>query len=192
VASVRVTEKPDLSPVFGELDDERAASVEERLVAVDELLSALAEDLNEKGGLGFATEGVLLETELSGQAMIRVLVENAKRNVTFAAEIRPANFFGDPENPWQPGQPPLKMWTETWDVEGALSVRFKTRVAGRPYTIQEQMVEIPEKRFVTIDATLKAFAAAAEKLAELGRSREPTLQAWKPQIPESVGAPPVA
>jgi hypothetical protein len=192
VASVRVTEKPDLSPVFGELDDERAASVQERLAAVDEQLSALADDLNEKGGVGFSTEGVLLETELSGQAMIRVLVENAKRNVSFAAEIRPANFFGDPESPWQPGQPPLKMWTETWDVDGALSVRFKTRVAGRPYTIQEQMVEIPEKRYVTIDATLKAFAAAAEKLADLGRSREPTLQGWKPEIPESVGAPPVA
>ncbi len=191
MASARITDKPDLSPVFGELDDERAASVQERLEAVDAQLTALAEDLNEKGGVGFATEGVLLETELSGQAMVRVLVENAKKSVSFIAEIRPANFYGDPENPWQPGQPPLKMWTETWDVEGALSVRFKTRVGGRPYTIQEQMVEIPEKRFVTIDATLKAFEAAAEKLADLGRSREPTLQAWKPEIPESVGAPPV-
>ena len=192
MASVRVTESPDLSPVFGELDDERAASVQERLAAVDEQLSALAEELNEKGGVGFATEGVLLETELSGQAMVKVLVENAKRNVSFGAEIRPANFFGDEENPWQPGQPPMKMWTETWDVEGALSVRFKTRVAGRPYTIQEQVAEIPEKRFVTIDATLKSFAAAADKLVELGRSREPTVQAWKPEIPESVGAPPIA
>jgi hypothetical protein len=192
VASTRITESPDLSPVFGELDDERTASVQERLAAVDAQLTALAGDLNEKGGIGFATDGVLLDTELSGQAMIRVLVENAKRNVSFAAEIRPANFFGDPENPWQPGQPPLKMWTESWDVEGALSVRFKTRVAGRPYTIQEQMVEIPEKRYVTIDATLKAFAAVADKLAELGRSREPTVEAWKPEIPESVGAPRVA
>lgn len=192
MASIRVTENPDLSPVFGELDDERAASVQERLAAVDAQLSALAGELNEQGGVGFATEGVLLETELSGQAMVKVLVENAKRNVTLGAEIRPANFFGDEENPWHPGQPPMKMWTETWDVEGALSVRFKTRVAGRPYTIQEQMVEIPDKRFVTIDATLKAFAAAADKLVELARSREPTLQAWKPEIPESVGAPPVA
>ena len=38
-----------------------------------------------------ASEGVLLETELSGQAMIRVLVENAKKSVSFAAEIRPAH-----------------------------------------------------------------------------------------------------
>ena len=124
--------------------------------------------------------------------MIRVLVENAKRNVSFSAEIRPGNFFGDEENPWQPGQPPMKMWTETWDVEGAVSVRFKTRVAGRPYTIQEQIVEIPEKRFVTIDATLKAFAAAADKLVELGALARADGQAWKPEIPESVGAPPIA
>jgi hypothetical protein len=192
VASVRVTESPDLSPVFGELDDERAASVQERLAAVDAQLAALADELNEKGGVGFATEGVLLETELSGQAMIRVLVENAKRNLTFAAEIRPANFFGDEENPWQPGQPPMKMWTETWDVEGSVSVRFKTRVAGRPYTIQESMVEIPEKRFVTLDRTLQAFTDAARKLVELANTREPTVPAWKPEIPESVGGPPIA
>jgi hypothetical protein len=189
---VRITESPDLSPVFGELDDERAASVRERLAAVDEQLSTLAGELNEKGGIGFATEGVLLDTELSGQAMVKVLLENAKRNLSFAAEIRPANFYGDEEHPWQPGQPPMKMWTETWDVEGALSVRFKTRVGGRPYTIQEQVVEIAEKRYVTIDATLKAFAAAVDKLADLAKSREPTLPAWKPDIPESVGAPPVA
>jgi hypothetical protein len=192
VASVRITDKPDLSPVFGELGDERAASVQERLEAVDAELSALADELNEKGGVGFATEGVLLETELSGQAMVRVLVENAKRTVSFAAEIRPANFYGDEENPWQPGQPPMKMWTETWDVEGSVSVRFKTRVAGRPYTIQESIVDIPEKRFVTLDRTLQSFEDAARRLVELANSREPTQQAWKPEIPESVGAPPIA
>jgi hypothetical protein len=192
VASVRITESPDLSPVFGKLDDERAASVQTRLAAIDERLTTLAEELNEAGGVGFATEGVLLDSELSGQAMVKFLVENTKRSVAFGAEIRPGNFFGDEENPWQPGQPPMVMWTEIWDVEGAVSVRFKTRVAGRPYTIQETIVDIPEKRYVTLEGVLKAFEAAAEKLAELARSREPTLPSWKPEIPESVGAPPIA
>ena len=192
MAATRITEHPELSPVFGELDEERAERVRERLTAADARLAGIVETLNERGGVGFSSEGVVLEQEISGQAMIRVLVENEKRSVGFAAQLRPRNFFADPEHPWQPGRPPLVMATDAWDVDGAVSVRYKTRVAGRPYTIAEQIVEVPEQRYDTVESAVEAFVAACEQLAELALSREPTLPGWKPEIPASVGAPRIA
>jgi hypothetical protein len=192
MATERITEKPDLSPVLGELADEQAASLTEQLAGADERLEALAAKLNEAGGVGFATEGVILEQEWSGQAMVKMLVENEKRNVGFAAELRPQNFFGDENNPWQPGRPPMVMSTDAWDVAGEVSVRFKTRVGGRPYTIQEQVVELPERRYDTADEAVAAFVEACDKLIELALSKEPKVAGWKPDIPESVGAPPIA
>jgi hypothetical protein len=192
MATVRVSEKPDLSPVFGELEEELTGETLAQLCAADDRLAGAVEQLNERGGIGFATEGVVLETETSGQAMLKVLVENEKRNVGFGAEIRPGNFFGDEEHPWQPGRPPMVMSTDSWDVEGGVSVRFKTRVAGRPYTIQEQVAEIAEKHYDTVESAVAAFVAACDRLAELALSREPTVAGWKPEIPASVGGPPVA
>ena len=191
MAAERITEKPDLSPVLGELDEEQAEALTSKLAGADERLAALADTLNERGGVGFTTEGVVLEREWSGQALIKVLVENEKRNVGFAAELRPQNFFGDEENPWQPGRPPMVMSTEAWDVAGEVSVRFKTRVGGRPYTIQEQVVELAEKRYDDAGEAVDAFVAACDKLVELALSKEPKVAGWKPDIPESVGAPPV-
>ena len=188
----RITDRPDLSPVLGELADEQAAALTEQLAGADERLSTLTEKLNEAGGVGFATEGVVLEQEWSGQSMIKMLVENEKRNVGFAAELRPQNFFGDENNPWQPGRPPMVMATDAWDVAGEVSVRFKTRVGGRPYTIQEQVVELAEKRYETAEEAVDAFAATCEKLEELALSKDPKVAGWKPDIPESVGAPPIA
>jgi len=191
MASERITEKPDLSPVLGELEEELAAALTEKLAGVDERLAVLAESLNERGGVGFDTEGVVLEKEWSGQALIKMMVENEKRNVGFAAELRPRNFFGDEDNPWQPGRPPMVMATDAWDVAGDVSVRFKTRVGGRPYTIQEQVVELNEKRYESPEEAVAAFVAACDKLIELALSKEPKVAAWKPDIPESVGAPPI-
>jgi hypothetical protein len=190
--SERITEKPDLAPILGELDEEQATALTEQLTGADERLAALAEKLNENGGAGFATEGVLLEQEWSGQAMVKVLIENEKRNVGFAAELRPRNFFGDENNPWQPGRPPMVMATDAWDVAGEVSVRFKTRVAGRPYTIQEQIVELAEKRYETAGEAVAAFVGTCDKLIELALSKPPKVADWKPDIPESVGAPPIS
>jgi hypothetical protein len=192
VTTIRITERPDLSPVLGELDEEPAAQASDRLAAADAQLASVAETLNERGGVGFTTHGVVVEREISGQTMIKVLVENEKRSVGFAAELRPRNFFGDPEYPWQPGRPPMAMATDAWDVEGAVSVRYKTRVAGRPFTILEQVVEIAETRHDSVGSAVEAFVAACERLAGLALSREPTLAGWKPEIPASVGAPPIA
>jgi hypothetical protein len=191
MAAERITEKPDLTPVLGELDAEQAEALTSKLAGADERIAALADTLNERGGVGFTTEGVVLEREWSGQALIKVLVENEKRNVSFAAELRPQNFFGDEENPWQPGRPPMVMSTEAWDVAGEVSVRFKTRVGGRPYTIQEQVVELDEKRCDDAGEAVDVFVAACDKLVELALSKEPKVAGWKPDIPESVGAPPV-
>jgi hypothetical protein len=190
--SERMTEKPDLSPVLGELEEEQAAALTEQLAGADERLAALADKLNEAGGVGFATEGVVLEQEWSGQAMVKMLVENEKRNVSFGAELRPQNFFGDENNPWQPGRPRMVMSTDAWDVAGEVSVRFKTRVGGRPYTIQEQVVELAEKRYESAGEAVAAFVEACDKLIELALSKEPKVAGWKPDIPESVGAPPIA
>jgi hypothetical protein len=191
MASERITDKPDLSPVLGELDEEQSSKLTDVLEGADERLAKLADALNERGGAGFATAGVVLEQEWSGQAMVKMLVENEKRNVSFGAELRPQNFFGDEENPWQPGRPPMVMSTDAWDVAGDVSVRFKTRVGGRPYTIQEQVVELAEKRYATAEAAVEAFVAACDKLIELALSKEPKVAGWKPDIPESVGAPPI-
>ena len=188
----RITDKPDLSPVLGELEENEAAALTEQLAGADERIASLAEKLNEAGGVGFATEGVVVEQEWSGQAMIKMLVENEKRNVGFGAELRPRNFFGDENNPWQPGRPPMVMSTDAWDVAGEISVRFKTRVGGRPYTIQEQVVELAEKRYETAGEAVAAFVDACDKLIELALSKEPKVAGWKPDIPESVGAPPIA
>jgi hypothetical protein len=188
----RITDKPDLSPVLGELEDEQAAALTEQLAGADERITTLTDKLNEAGGVGFATEGVVLEQEWSGQAMIKVLVENEKRNVGFGAELRPQNFFGDENNPWQPGRPPMVMATDAWDVAGEVSVRFKTRVGGRPYTIQEQVVELTEKRYETAEEAVAAFVEACDKLIALALSKEPKVAGWKPDIPESVGAPPIS
>jgi hypothetical protein len=188
----RITEKPDLAPVLGELEEEQASALTEQLAGADERIAALTEKLNEAGGVGFATEGVVLEQEWSGQAMIKVLVENEKRNVGFGAELRPQNFFGDENNPWQPGRPPMVMATDAWDVAGEVSVRFKTRVGGRPYTIQEQVVELAEKHYEKADDAVAAFVEACDKLIELALSKPPKVAGWKPDIPESVGAPPIA
>jgi hypothetical protein len=192
MAATRVILRPDLSPVFGVLDHESAERVHERLAAADALLAGIVEILNERGGVGFSSDGVLVEQEVSGQAMVRVLVENEKRSVGFAAELRPRNFFADAEHPWQPGRPPLVMATDAWDVDGAVSVRYKTRVAGRPFTIAEQLVELTEQRYDTAELAAEAFVAACEELAELALSREPSLPGWKPEIPASVGATPLA
>jgi hypothetical protein len=188
----RITENPDLSPVLGELAEDQAATLADQLEGVDARLRALAEALNENGGVGFATDGVVLEQEWSGQALIKAMVENEKRNVTFSAELRPQNFFGDENNPWQPGRPPMVMSTDAWDVAGEVSVRFKTRVGGRPYTIQEQVVELPERRHESPGDAVEAFVAACDKLIELALSKPPKVAGWKPDIPESVGAPPIA
>jgi hypothetical protein len=186
------TEKPDLAVVLGELDEEQAAKVAAPLEAVDARLTELAETLNERGGVGFNTDGVVLETEVSGQAMIVALVENEKRNVAFGAQLRPRNFYPDEDNPWQPGRPPMVMATDAWDVDGEVAVRFKTRVAGRPYTILENVHEISEKRYEDPVEAVEAFAAACQKLADLALSHEPNVKGWKPDIPESIGHPPIA
>lgn len=188
----RIIDRPDLSPVLGELEEAQASALTVLLDRADERLAALADTLNENGGVGFTTDGVVLEQEWSGQALIKTMVENEKGNVGFAAELRPRNFFGDENNPWQPGHPPMVMSTDAWDVVGEVSVRFKTRVGGRPYTIQEQVVDLPEKRYESAEAAVAAFVAACDRLIELALSKPPTLAGWKPEIPESVGAPPIA
>ena len=62
---------------------------------------------------------------------------------------------------------------QTWDVGGEVTVRYKTRVAGRPYTIQEQVLELEDERFESPEEAVRAFAALCERLASLALSREP-------------------
>ena len=182
-------EKPDLSPVLGELDEEGAGRLQTELAAADESLTGIVGRLDAHGGNGFHSEGVLLEQEVSGQALISVLLEDAKGTVGFSAELRPRNFYADDGDPWQPGRPPMVMDTSGWDVGGEVAVRYKTRVGGRAYTIQEQVLELEEERYDSPDEAVAAFAGLCGRLAELALSRDPTVAAWKPEIPESVGGP---
>jgi hypothetical protein len=67
MAAERITEKPDLTPVLGELDAEQAEALTSKLAGADERIAALADTLNERGGVGFTTEGVVLERKWSGR-----------------------------------------------------------------------------------------------------------------------------
>ncbi|HWE81169.1 MAG TPA: hypothetical protein VG265_05940 [Gaiellaceae bacterium] len=176
--STPISDHPDLAPVFGQLDDDQRGRIAELLGEADARLAEAYEHLASQGT--WNTEGVVLTTEVSGQASIDVLMEESAGKLTFEAQLRPSNYFPTEEGMWQPGRPPLVMATDGWDVDGAVSVRFRTRVAGRPYTIQEQVRQIEEARYDTPIAAAEAFAKACEKLAKLAASRDATVVAWKP------------
>ena len=179
------TESPDLDPVFGQLSDDERARVNELLARAETRLTATHAALEEKTGTTWNYAGVVLETEYSGQASIDAEIEEAGGKVTFSLQLRPRNFYPTEEEMWQPGMPPLQMATDAWDVEGGVAVRFKTRVAGRPYTIQEPVADIEEKRYEGAVAAAEAFADRADELADLADSREPTVDAWRPAEEES-------
>jgi hypothetical protein len=184
MATIRIsTDHPDLAPVLGTLDEDRLARIAELLEAADSRLSAVHQALSEQTGSTWKTDGVVLETSISGQASIDVIVEEPAGKVTFSAQLRPRNFFPTEDTMWQPGRPPLVMATDAWDVEGGVDVRFRTRVAGRPYTIQERIVDREEQRYDDPVSAVEAFAALADELAELALSREPTVEAWRPEEP---------
>jgi len=182
MATIRIsTDHPDLTPVFGPLDDEKTARVTELLEQADARLSDLQEKLSATTGTVWKSDGVVLETAVSGQASIDVLIEETGGKVSFALQLRPRNFFPTEEEMWYPGRKPLVMATDAWDIDGSVAVRFKTRVQGRPYTIQEPVAEIAEQRHEDAVAAAEALAARADELVELALSRDPTVDAWRPE-----------
>jgi hypothetical protein len=181
---------PDLSVVFGELDDARRAAVQEQLDAAGAALTQLAAALGERSGRTWATSGTGIEVYDSGQAMVTGSVGDDSEGITFTLELRPGNFFDD-ERPWRPGEAPRPMSTDAWDVEGEALVLKVTRVSGRKYTIQETAAELEEQRFDTPEAAAAAFASYATELAQLALSREPVAASWQSDIDE-IGTPPVS
>src|SRR4051812_28145863 len=179
---------PDLSVVFGELDDARGASVQEQLDAAGATLTQLAAALGVRSGRTWETNGAGIEVYDSGQAMVTGSVKDDSEGITFALELRPGNFFDD-DRPWRPGEAPRPMSTDAWDVEGEALVLKVTRVSGRKYTIQETAAELEEQRFDTPEAAAAAFAQCASDLAELALSREPVAASWQSDIDE-IGMPP--
>ena len=175
------TDHPDLTPALGPLDDSQQARITELLEGADARMTEAHEHLTAQGS-SWKTEGVVLTTELSGQASIDILVEESGGKITFEAQLRPRNYFPSEEAMWTPGRPPMTMATDGWDVDGGVSVRFKTRVANRPYTIQEQVVELEEQRYESAVEATEAFASLCERLATLAQSREATVEAWKPDL----------
>ncbi len=181
MATAHIPEHPDLSPALGPLEGAQQERIFELLEAADAQISEAHEHLTGQGSV-WKSEGVVLTTELSGQASIDVRVEETGGKITFEAQLRPRNYFPSEEAMWTPGRPPMVMATDGWDVDGGVSVRFRTRVANRPYTIQEQVVELAEQRFTTAVEAAEAFASLCEQLAQLARSREATVEAWKPDL----------
>jgi hypothetical protein len=184
VTTTRISaDHPDLSPVLGPLAEEQRARVVELLDAADARLSSVAGTLAARSGLEWTNDGVVLALADSGQTSIDVMIEESSGKITFAAQLRPGNFFPTEAGMWQPGKPPLRMATDAWDVEGSVAIRFRTRVAGRPYTIQQQVVELPEQRNEDPVGAVEAFAALCGELAELALSREASVEAWRPEEP---------
>ncbi len=177
------SEQLDLGVVLGVLDEDQRATIIAALAAADARLAAVHEALAAHDEREWRTDGVVLETSISGQTSLDVVVEESTGKLTFSAQLRPRNFFPTETGMWQPGRPPLRMLTDAWDVDGGVAVRFRTRVSGRPYTIQQQVEEIAEQRYDDPVAAVEAFAAVCEKLAGLALSREPTVEAWKPAEP---------
>jgi hypothetical protein len=193
----RITEiaEPNLSSIFGLLTGEQRGRILSQIAAADAKLSETAEALRAQGETEWKWEGVLLTIADSGQISIDALLEEAsKGRLTFVAQLRPRNFFPTEVGMWQPGKAPLVMATDAWDVDGMVAVRFKTRVTGRPYTIQQSVVELEEQRYDDPAAAIDAFAANCAELAELALSREATVDAWKPsgQSDASAGPAPAA
>ena len=179
---------PDLSRVFGELDDERKALIQEQLDIAGKRLTDLAATLGERSGRSWKTNGVNVEVYESGQAMVNGAVEDPAEGITFSVELRPGNFFDD-ERPWRPGEAPRLMATDAWDVEGEALVLKVTRVSGRKYTIQESAAELEEQRYDTPEGAAAALVQFASDLAELALSRDPVAASWQSDIDE-IGAPP--
>jgi hypothetical protein len=184
----REPEPPDLSVVFGELDEGQRAAVQEQLDAAGARLTELAATLGERSGRTWETAGVGVEVYESGQAMVTGVVKDAAEGITFSIELRPRNFFAD-DRPWRPGEAPRAMSTDAWDVEGEALVMKVTRVSGRKYTIQESAADLEEQRHDTPEAAAAALASYAEQLAELALSRDPVAASWQSDVDE-IGAPP--
>lgn len=162
----------DLTPVFGQLDDETRAAVLAELQRAETTLAALRDELELEG------EPLTLERYPSGQTEIATNLKGAAGKLTFEAGLRPRNFFS--EIPWQPGHAPRAMMTDAWDVDGAVRVMVRRLVGTHKYTIQETPEEIEEARYGAPVEAAAALAAACERLAELARSREATVEAWAP------------
>jgi len=165
----------DLGPVFGQLDDETKERVLEELRRAEAALAALRDELALEG------EPLTLERYPSGQAEVATNLKGAEGKLTFEAGLRPRNFFS--ESPWQPGHAPRAMLTDAWDVDGYVRVMVRRLVGTHKYTIQETPEEIEEQRYDSPTDAAAALAAVAERLAELARSREPSVDAWAPPEP---------
>lgn len=162
----------DLGPVFGALDESTTGKVLAELHRAEATLAAIRDEL------GLTGEPLTLERYPSGQAEIISNLQGADGKLTFEAGLRPRNFFS--ENPWQPGHAPRSMMTDAWDVDGSVRVMVRRLVGTHKYTIQETPEEIEEQRFDSPVEAAAALATVCEQLAELARSREPTVEAWAP------------
>jgi hypothetical protein len=169
------SEDLDLSPVFGALDEDTRNQVLSELRRAEATLAALRDELELSG------EPLTLARYPSGQAEIVTNLQGAAGKLTFEAGLRPRNFFS--ETPWQPGYAPRSMMTDAWDVDGNVRVMVRRLVGTHKYTIQETPEEIEEQRYGSPTEAAAALAAVSEQLAELARSREPTVEAWAPPEP---------
>ena len=153
-----ITDRPDLTPVFGMLDPAERQRVEIELDRAQERLIGLRDALAGRSDRRWATTGVQLETLPSGQACITGCVESDE--LTFDVELRPCNFFDG--GAWYPGEEPKKMADDAWDVEASVLVISDAAVD----TGQQQVMELAGGRHrIAADAC----AALAEVTAQLQR-----------------------
>jgi len=167
----------DLAPVFGALEDDVKERVLDELRRAESTLAALRDEL------GLAGEPLTLERYPSGQAEVATNLKGAEGKLTFEAGLRPRNFFS--ESPWQPGHAPRPMVTDAWDVDGYVRVMVRRPVGRHKYTIQETAEELEERRFTDPAEAAAALAEVVDRLAELARSREPTVDAWAAPEPQT-------
>jgi len=175
ISQAVTAEDLDLTPVFGELDDDTKARVLEELRRAEAALARIRDELELEG------EALTLQRYPSGQTEVSSSLKGAAGKLTFEVGLRPRNFFS--ESPWQPGRPARTMVTDAWDVDGAVKVMVRRPLGKHKYTIEETPEEIEEQRYESAADAAAALAAVADRIAELARSREPTIDAWAPPEP---------
>ena len=165
------TENPDLTTVFGELEDSRRRAVVMELARAEDCLLGLRDELIARTGDAWQSDALCLHTVTSGHASIDGYVENDE--LTFAVELRPRGSRA--LSPSQPGDPPQAMPTDAWDVEAMVFV-----VSDAPVNYgQDTAAELPAGRHERAEEAAAALADVCAELRRLALARPAEAAAWR-------------
>ena len=164
----------------------RGAALTEQLAGADERLAKLAETLNERGGVGFATEGSC--SRRSGRA--RRLIKMMRREREAATSASPPSSAAELLR--RRGQPVAAGPPADGDGDRRVGRRRRgvgaLQDAGRrdgPTRSRSRSLELGEKRYETPEEAVEAFVAClrqADRARALERAEGRRLEARHPRV----------